>query len=93
MSQQIIMNENGMKDIDELSDICDSLLKFGIIHEERSNQVDEIMNFYILKKYATSDYDEEFESEKDDYDDIYEYVTLNYGTRAWYDTVDRKSVV
>ena len=49
MGQKINLSENGIEDIDELRNTLNSLLKYGIIHEERVDDIDYEFTDYVFE--------------------------------------------
>jgi len=87
MPQRIAMSENPIEDIEKLSEMVNTLLRFGMIHEELDNEMAEAMLLWTCKQ------DELIESirlkmeENEDESDILDYVRDNYGQYHFIDMI------
>lgn len=91
MPQRIFMEE-AQTDIDQLQDIITGLEKFGIIHEDKTNDIMGTMLEWVINNptYNTemlNEMKEDGDYNPDDFDSRMEFIWDNYGDGYWYDLV------
>lgn len=89
MPQSISMSENGQDDLEALDNLLSGLINYGLIHDEKLDEIDYILGLYFLKAYKLNESIlDEFENEKDNYKDIQEYLLSNYGSGFFREQLD-----
>ena len=90
MPQQIIMNEP-LQDIEKLRDMLNTLLTFGMIHEDRDNDIAEAMLLWTTKQEELTHTLKE-EMERDELEgELIDYITDNYGQYHFVDLISEIS--
>lgn len=96
MPQRIVMEEPEL-DINKLQDIVYGLEQFGIIHEDKTNDIIDTMGQWVYNNptYNTellAEMEENGEYNVEDSESIQEYIWDNYGSSHWYDLVLGKNI-
>jgi len=83
MGQDINMSDDYQEDLDRLDNMLESLLNYGIIHEEVISDIETAVGSIFVKMYSPEalEVSEEYKVEEDNYDDFEDYLYTEYGSR------------
>ena len=83
MPQEIVMSDDGQKDIDKIESIITDLMTFGILHEEMVWDIQYCFALQVFNDYENLldvEKEEYLEQKDSNYDDFFDYLQQEEGS-------------